>query len=154
MYNAPSGGVNLGRGTEWWYNAAPYVTMNMFGNAQAKRHQLLARSHLNIYDTATLNVSGGIIVQTVAAVDDWHKFMNLAGGQLSCLRVKLLTQYWIQRGILLAYGRSQNIADFVHGYMVVVPCRRVTVETRSAMFWICRRPGEMPRLNQVTALAA
>jgi hypothetical protein len=115
MYNGSYvGGVNLGLGTEWWYNAAPYVTMNMFGNAQANVTNFWPGGHLNIYDTATLNVSGGIIVQTVAAVDDGTRFMNLAGGQIILPTGQAANAVtWIQRGILLAYGRSQNIADLV-----------------------------------------
>jgi Bacterial Ig-like domain (group 2) len=48
-------GVGIGYAW-WWYAGAPYVTMNMYGNATLIEPNIALGGHLNIYDTAVAYV--------------------------------------------------------------------------------------------------
>lgn len=64
LYNGSStgsAGAGMGIGNAWWwYEAAPYVTVNMYGNAQLNEPNIGLGGHLNVYDTAVITVTGNI----------------------------------------------------------------------------------------------
>lgn len=56
-----TGGAGLGIGNAWWwYEDAPYVTVNMYGNAQLNEPNIALGGHLNVYDTAVVTVTGNV----------------------------------------------------------------------------------------------
>ncbi len=58
---AGTGGAGLGIGNAWWwYEDAPYVTVNMYGNAQLNEPNIGLGGRLNVYDTAVVNIAGNI----------------------------------------------------------------------------------------------
>lgn len=108
-------GVNLGMGTEWWYWAAPYVTLNMYSNAQANVANIWFGGHINLYDTSVLTATASIQDQgSLNAVTDAARDMNFAGGEmvLPTAFTAQLTNF-IGRDIVLAYGELLNIRDAV-----------------------------------------
>jgi hypothetical protein len=116
LYSGSSlNGVNLGLGTEWWYWAAPYVTLNMYGNAQANVANLWLGGHVNLYDTSVLNATNSIQDQgSLNAVTDGSRSLNISGGRL-VLPTGSTSQItnFIGRGVLLAYGQLLNLNDAV-----------------------------------------
>ena len=56
-----NGGAGVGIGYAWWWYAdAPYVTMNMYGNATLIEPNIALGGHLNIYDSATVWVGANV----------------------------------------------------------------------------------------------
>jgi hypothetical protein len=54
-------GAGIGIGDAWWWFAdAPYVTLNMYGNAQLITPNIGLGGHLNIYDTAAAYVGADV----------------------------------------------------------------------------------------------
>lgn len=125
-------GAGLGIGDAWWwYQAAPYVTLNMYGNAQLNVPNLALGGHANVYDTATVNISanvftgnplvGGTGTGSSVACSDGTASLVLGGGTL-----KLPTGYTneatqagntiydlVARGVLRAYGKGFDTNDLV-----------------------------------------
>ena len=134
MYNGssmwvPANGACLALGANWWWEGGPYVTMNMYGNAQFSSlgtAGLDFGAHLNIYDTASalFNQYVNIWVNDGTSID-LNDSLNIGGGTL------MLPEGWalgtgmyngtttgsttdlINRGILRAYGKSLDSADLV-----------------------------------------
>jgi hypothetical protein len=125
-------GAGLGIGDAWWwYQAAPYVTVNMYGNAQMNVPNVGLGGHLNIYDTATANISvnvftgnplvGGTGNGSSVACSDGTASLLLGGGTLM-----LPTGYTneatqagntiydlVARGVLRAYGKGEDTNDLI-----------------------------------------
>ena len=132
MYNGSSmttSGAAICLGDNWWWDGGPYVTMNMYGNAQYSSTGgagLWLGGHLNVYDTATCLINGyvNVAVNNSTAID-LNDSLNIGGGTL------LLPEGWatgsdssynggsgsttdfINRGILRAYGKALDSADLI-----------------------------------------
>ena len=125
-------GAALGVGDSWWNTGAPYVTVNLYGNAQ---HNSLGGAglwlggHLNIYDVATVTIGTGgggyVNMDTAGPMSDGTRSINMGGGTL-ILPPGFATANvgnWIARGILRAYGKGLDANDLVitdNGTNVVV----------------------------------
>jgi hypothetical protein len=106
-------GYGLALGDTWWYSGGPYVTMNMYSNAFAGISYMYWGGHVNLYG-GILSITNGLTVETVGAVSDATRSMNLAGGELILPSAFTGTvNGWISRGILLAYGKAQDTSDIV-----------------------------------------
>ncbi|HEX3628070.1 MAG TPA: Ig-like domain-containing protein [Verrucomicrobiae bacterium] len=124
-------GAGLGIGDAWWwYQAAPYVTLNMYGNAQMNVPNIGLGGHLNIYDTAVANVSVNVFTGNPLAngtgnasevcCSDGTASLNLGGGTL-ILPAGYTTNAFagndvydlIGRGVLRAYGKGYDTNDLV-----------------------------------------
>jgi arabinan endo-1,5-alpha-L-arabinosidase len=117
--NAATAGNTLLLGDAWWY-AAPYVTMNLYGNARANFQYLAWGGHLNLYDNSTNIFSSGVLEGGTkgywgqAGPSDSTRQINLGGGTLI-----LPTGYsntvsnWIARGIFLVYGKTGDFGETV-----------------------------------------
>ena len=69
--------------------------------------------HVNLYG-GILSIASGLTVETVDAVSDATRSMNLAGGELLLPGSFTGTvNNWISRGILLAYGKAQDTSDII-----------------------------------------
>ncbi len=119
-------GVGLALGDTWWYSGGPYVTVNMYGSASANVNYLYWGGHVNLYG-GTLSIASGVTVQTVDAVSDATRSMNLTGGELLLPGSFTSTvNNWISRGILLAYGKAQDTSDIIIDETAVPDRTRVT----------------------------
>jgi len=126
-----SQGAGIGIGDAWWwYQAAPYVTLNMYGNAQMNMPNVALGGHLNIYDTAVANISvnvfsgnplvGGVGNASEICCSDGTASLNMGGGTL-ILPAGYSTNAFagndvydlIGRGILRAYGKGYDSNDLV-----------------------------------------
>ncbi len=134
MYNGssmwvPANGAALALGCNWWWTGGPYVTMNMYGNAQFSSLGTAGvwfGGHLNIYDTASCLFNNYVNIEVNdGAQIDLNDSMNIGGGTL------LLPEGWmagsgeyngtttgsttdlINRGILRAYGKTLDSADLI-----------------------------------------
>ncbi|MGH8024077.1 MAG: hypothetical protein ACRED1_10875, partial [Limisphaerales bacterium] len=124
-------GAGIGIGDAWWwYQAAPYVTLNMYGNAKLNAPNIALGGHLNVYDTAVANVSvnvfsgnplvNGIGNASEVCCSDGTASLNLGGGTL-ILPAGYTTNAFagndvydlIARGILRAYGKGYDTNDLV-----------------------------------------
>ncbi len=127
-----TGGAGLGIGDAWWwYQAAPYVTLNMYGNAQLNMPNLGLGGHANVYDVAKANIGiniftgnpliGGTGNSNSVACSDGTASLLLGGGSLI-----LPTGYTnettqagntiydlIARGVLRAYGKGFDTNDLI-----------------------------------------
>jgi hypothetical protein len=103
-------GAALGLGDSWFYADAPYVTMNLYGNAQYNSlggAGLWLGGHLNIYDNASFLVNGYINMDFNAHQTDGTRAIVLGGGTL------ILPKGYIN-GVNLSYnGGSGNIYSFI-----------------------------------------
>ena len=59
LVQSQGAGVGIGYAW-WWYAGAPYVTMNMYGNATLIEPNIGLGGHLNIYDGATVWVGANV----------------------------------------------------------------------------------------------
>ncbi len=119
-------GVGLALGDTWWYSGGPYATLNMYGNASALVNSMYWGGHVNLYGGA-LSIANSVTVQTVDAVSDATRSMNLAGGELILPGAFTSTvNNWISRGILLAYGKAQDTSDIIINETVIPGRTRVT----------------------------
>lgn len=112
--NGLAGGNTLLLGDAWWY-AAPYVTMNMYGNSQANFQYFAWGGHLNLYDNSTMTITDGTLVGTtagfwgVAGPSDSTRLLNLAGGILVLPGGSDATvTNWVSRGIFQVYGKAYD----------------------------------------------
>jgi len=126
MYNGssmtvPANGAALCLGANWWWPGGPYVTMNMYGNAQFSSlgtAGLWLGGHMNIYDNASTLINDGAQI-------DLNDSLNIGGGTLmlpegwatgsdnSYNATSGSTTDFINRGILRAYGKALDSADLV-----------------------------------------
>ena len=106
-------GVNFACGDQWFYHAAPYITVNMYGHATANVTNLWTAGHINLYDNSVLTAVSAVIDQGLNYADsDGTKTINIAGGQLITV-TGIAGQFinYAQRGFLLAYGVPVSAAD-------------------------------------------
>lgn len=125
-------GAGLGIGDAWWwYQAAPYVTVNMYGNAKLNVPNLGLGGHLNIYDTATANISvnvftgnplaGGTGNGSSVACSDGTASLLLGGGTLilptgytnEATQAGNTIYDLVARGVLRAYGKGEDTNDLI-----------------------------------------
>jgi hypothetical protein len=111
-------GASINLGDAWWWTGGPYVTMNMYGNAQYQSlggAGLWLGGHLNIYDTASFSVNGYVNMDTAESQSDGTRSINLGGGTLTLPEGFNATQVpgYITRGILRAYGKGEDTADLI-----------------------------------------
>jgi len=127
LFNGSSvSGTGLALGDTWWYSGGPYATLNLYGNASANVNYFYWGGHVNLYG-GTLSIASGVTAQTVDAVSDATRSMNLAGGELILPGAFTGTvNNWILRGILLAYGKAQDTSDIIIDETAVPGRTRVT----------------------------
>lgn len=125
-----SAGAGIGIGDAWWwYEAAPYVTLNMYGDAQLNEPNVALGGHLNIYDTATATVTADVFTgnpltgspatgNTVACSDGTASL--IVGGGTLILPTGFTNETTfagntvydlIARGVLRAYGKGYDTND-------------------------------------------
>jgi arabinan endo-1,5-alpha-L-arabinosidase len=106
-------GQGLALGDTWWYWGGPYVTMNIYSNATANVGYMYWGGQVNLYG-GILSITNGLTLDTIDAVSDLTRSMNLAGGELILPKnFTASVNSWISRGILLAYGKSKDNAEIV-----------------------------------------
>lgn len=117
MLRTQGAGIGIGY-PWWWFYAGPYVTLNMYANAQLNVPYCAVGGHLNVYDTATVTASV-VFTGGINCLSDGTASLNLGGGTL------VLPTGWtneaaqagntvydlIQRGVLRAYGKGQDTND-------------------------------------------
>lgn len=115
-------GSGLGLGDNWWFQR-PYVTMNMYSNAQfsatgtGNLGGLFLGGHLNIYDNSTFWANGFVNMDIVSMCNDGTRSIVVGGGTLIVPENSLTggnsgTVYdWIGKGILRAYGKGRDTND-------------------------------------------
>jgi hypothetical protein len=117
-----NGGAALGIGDSWFYQDAPYETVNLYGNAQYNSlggAGLWLGGHLNIYDTASFLVDGYVNMDVLYAQSDGTRSIVLGGGTLTLPEGNITggnsgsVGSWITRGILRAYGKGEDTNDIV-----------------------------------------
>jgi Concanavalin A-like lectin/glucanases superfamily/Bacterial Ig-like domain len=125
MYNGSSlltGGAGIGIGDAWWwYTAAPYVTLNMYGNAQMSVPNLAVGGHMNMYGTSTAFVTNAVFTTAAGALSDGTASLNLGGGSLMVSNSYEVVQgavnnaitNLITRGVLRAYGKGYDTNDII-----------------------------------------
>jgi hypothetical protein len=114
-------GAALGVGDSWFYTGAPFVTVNLYGNAQYQSlggAGLWLGGHLNIYDTATVTIGTGgggyVNMDTAGPMSDGTRSLNMGGGTLFLPpNFSLGASTWINRGILRAYGKGLDTTDII-----------------------------------------
>jgi Concanavalin A-like lectin/glucanases superfamily len=117
-----TGGAALGIGDSWFYQDAPYETMNLYGNAQYNSlggAGLWLGGHLNIYDTASFYVNGYVNMDVLFDQSDGTRSIVLGGGTLTLPEGTMAgtgpnsgsVDDWIGRGILRAYGKGEDTND-------------------------------------------
>jgi hypothetical protein len=113
MYtNSSVSGEGIALGYNWWYNAAPYVIMNMYDNAAVNINYFFWGGHLNLYGGTF--TTGGVNDGNSDQVSDATRAINLAGGKLILPAGFTGTvNGWISRGIILVYGLPNDAADIV-----------------------------------------
>jgi hypothetical protein len=111
--NSSLSGEGIGLGYNWWFNAAPYVVMNMYSNAQANVNWFWLGGQLNIHG-GSLSVAGGFNDGVSDAVSDFTRHINITGGEL-VLPAGFTSRAndWLGRGILLAYGKMYATNDII-----------------------------------------
>ena len=111
-------GAGLALGDEWWYWAAPYVTLNMYANAQYNilgGAGLWLGGHLNIYDTAVMSIGNYINMDSKNSLSDGTRSFNLGGGSviLPAGGYGNTVTNWVGRGVLRLYGKGFDYDDLV-----------------------------------------
>jgi Bacterial Ig-like domain (group 2) len=117
-----NGGAAFGIGDSWFYQDAPYETVNMYGNAQYNSPGgagLWIGGHLNLYDTSTFTVDGYVNMDVLYSQSDGTRSINMAGGTLVLPEGTMAgtgpnsgsVASWITRGVLRAYGKGLDSAD-------------------------------------------
>ena len=125
-------GAAIGVGDSWWYHEGPYVTMNLYNNAQYKSLGLAGLwlgGHVNIYDSATFLVNGYINMTGgntgTPNQSDGTRAINIGGGTLILpegYTNGANSSYngspgdihdFIARGIVRAYGKGYDTNDLI-----------------------------------------
>ena len=134
LYNGSTlacNGAGIGIGDAWWwYQGGPFMTVNMYGNAQMQVANVGLGGHLNIYDTAIVNVTnaganvftgGGVAYGHLVACSDGTASLVIGGGTL-VLRTGYTNEVsqagntvydLIARGVIRAYGKGYDTNDLV-----------------------------------------
>ena len=103
-------GAALGIGDAWFYHDAPYVTMNLYSNAQYNSFGgagLWLAGHLNIYDNSSFLVNGYINMDFTPHQTDGTRDIVIGGGQL------ILPEGYINGSNLTYNGASGDIHSFI-----------------------------------------
>ena len=131
-----AGGAALGIGDSWFYTDAPYVTVNLYGNAKYNSPfaaGLWLGGHLNVYDTSTFYVNGYVNMDNAFSQSDGTRSIVVGGGTLILPENTInagnsgSVSNWISRGILRAYGKGYDTNDLTisdngtNTYVSVVP---------------------------------
>jgi hypothetical protein len=110
-------GAAVGIGDSWFYQVAPYVTMNLYSNAQYNSFGgagLWLGGHLNIYDNAKFVVDGYVNMDVVGCQSDGTRSINLGGGVFKAPEgFSYAINNWVSRGVLRVYGKGQDFTDLV-----------------------------------------
>ena len=110
-------GAAMGIGDSWWYKAAPYVTMNLYSNAQFNSFGgagLWIGGHLNVYDSATFLANGYVNMDNAFSQSDGTRSINLGGGTFKGpTGFGVNFEDWAARGVLRAYGKGEDTTDLV-----------------------------------------
>lgn len=110
MYgNSSYSSEGIGLGYNWWFNAAPYVNMNMYDSSTVNINYFFWGGHLTL-NGGTFTTKG-VNDGNSDAVSDATRLMNITGGELvlNFGDQTTLVQGWISRGILEAYGGGGTI---------------------------------------------
>jgi Bacterial Ig-like domain (group 2) len=103
-------GAAIGIGDAWFYHDAPYVTMNLYSNAQYNSFGgagLWLAGHLNIYDNSSFLVNGYINMDFTPHQTDGTRDIDIGGGKL------ILPLNYINGSNLTYNGASGNIYSFI-----------------------------------------
>ncbi len=110
MYgNSSYTGEGIGLGYNWFFNGAPYVTMNENDNSAVNINYFFWGGHLNLnggtFSTATVDDGNS------DQVSDLTRMMDISGGELIITSGDDTAQVdsWLSRGILEAYGGAGTI---------------------------------------------
>jgi hypothetical protein len=110
-------GAAVGIGDSWFYTGAPYVTMNLYSNAQYTSFGgagLWLGGHLNVYDNASFVVNGYVNMDTAGPQSDGTRSINVAGGTFKAPEgFSGGIGNWINRGVLRIYGKGEDTTDAV-----------------------------------------
>lgn len=99
-------------GDSWWYHGGPYVTMNLYGNAQVSVNELYWGGRLNLFDSSVFVVTNSVTVQTLGLVSDATRRINLAGGTLVLPGgYSAQVTNWIARGLIAVEDLSPEVAQ-------------------------------------------
>jgi hypothetical protein len=106
--------VDMLFGDNWWFTAAPYVALNMYGNSQATCSYFWWGGKVKLYDNSILTVTTNLIDHIEGLVSDSTKQMDFLGGTLVLLSGNSanITNY-IGRGILLVYGKTYDTNEVI-----------------------------------------
>jgi hypothetical protein len=124
--NSQLNGVNLCLGDNWWWQGGPWVTLNMYDNAQVNCTNFWWGGKVNLYDNSIFTVTTNFIERTIGAITDSTKRMNIAGGTLVINGTTIATPAayaaditnYISRGILLVYGKQYDTNEVI---ITIVP---------------------------------
>ena len=97
-------GDSIGLGYNWFFNAAPFVTMNMYDSSTVNINYFFWGGHLNLIGGTF--TTGDINDLNSDQVSDATRFMDIHAGRLVLGGGDrtTLVQSWITRGILEGYG--------------------------------------------------
>ncbi len=110
-------GAAVGIGDSWFFQTAPYVTMNLYSNAVYNSFGgagLWLGGHLNIYDQSVFLANGYINMDKTGNQTDGTRSINVGGGKFEAPEgfTGNINGY-ISRGILRIYGKGQDSTDAV-----------------------------------------
>jgi len=102
-------GEGIGLGENWWYNAAPGVTMNQYGGT-VNINYFFWGGYLNLSGgTFTISDSLGVTADT-SAVSDANRMIDISGGELIIAGdATSMVQNWESRNIIEGNGVLGNI---------------------------------------------
>jgi hypothetical protein len=125
MYNGSSlltGGAGLGVGYPWWwYYDGPYVTLNMYGNAQLSVPFLAVGGHVNMYGTSAAYVTNSVFTGNIGVLSDGTASFVMGGGTLNlpngyntqAVQPGNTVTDLVTRGVLRVYGKGYDTVDLV-----------------------------------------
>ena len=117
-----TGGAAFGIGDSWFYQDAPYETVNLYGNAQYNSiggAGLWIGGHLNMYGTSQFLVNGYVNMDVIYSQSDGTRSINMGGGTLVLPEGNITggnsgsVASWITRGILRAYGKGYDTNEIL-----------------------------------------
>jgi hypothetical protein len=117
-----TGGAAFGIGDSWFYQDAPYESVNLYGNSQYNSlggAGLWLGGHLNLYDTSTFYVNGYINMDVIFDQSDGTRSIVMGGGTFILPEGTISggnsgpAASWITRGVLRAYGKAEDTNDII-----------------------------------------
>lgn len=119
-----TGGAAFGIGDSWFYQDAPYETVNLYGNAKYNSiggAGLWIGGHLNLYGTSQFLVNGYVNMDVIYDQSDGTRSINMGGGTLVLPEGTMAgtgpnsgsAGSWITRGVLRAYGKGYDTNDIL-----------------------------------------